>query len=187
MDRFDSSVQVLDTKWVFDLKISTSARMIERFKTRIVANGQAQILGFDCFDVHEPTVPMCEIRLLLGIAAFRDMELYQMDTITAFISAALKPGEVIYCNPPRGVDLGLGSNGLPRVWKLNAPLGGTRPAAMRWTQSSSIPIRSFGFVPVGSGGAFWMYNHPPDVLLLCAHVDDFLLAASSLVLCRAIL
>ena len=127
---------------------------------------------------------MPEIKLLLGICAHHDMELFQMDTTTAFISAALKPGELIYCNPPRGVDLGLGSNGLPRVWKLRPPLEGTRPAAMRWTQSSGIPIQSFGFVPIGSGGAFWMYHHPPDDMLLCTHVDDFLLAASSLSLAR---
>jgi hypothetical protein len=36
--------------------------MIERFKTRIVANGQPQILGFDCYDVHAPTIPMAEIK-----------------------------------------------------------------------------------------------------------------------------
>ena len=64
--------------------------MIERFKTRIVANGQPQILGFDCHDVHAPTIPMPEInlKLLLGICAHCDMELFQMDTTTAFISAA---------------------------------------------------------------------------------------------------
>ena len=83
-DRSSPSIQVLDTKWVFDLKINTATRMIEHFKSRIVANGQPQILGFNCFDVHAPTVPMCEIKLLLAIAAFRDMELYhQMDTTTA--------------------------------------------------------------------------------------------------------
>ena len=184
VDRPSSSVQVLDTKWVFDLKINSSTRMIELFKTRIVANGQPQILGFDCYDVHAPTIPMPEIKLLLAICAHRDMELFQMDTTTAFISAALKPGELIYCNPPRGVDLGLGANGFPRVWKLRAPLEGTRPAAMRWTQSSSIPIQSFGFVAIGSGGAFWMYHHPPDEMLLCTHVDDFLLASSSLALAK---
>jgi len=179
VDRPSSSVQVLDTKWVFDLKINTTTRMIDRFKTRIVANGQPQILGFDCYDVHSSTIPMPEIKLLLAICAYRDMELFQMDTTTAFISAALKPGEIIYCNPPSGVDLGLGSNGLPRVWKLRAPLEGTRPAAMRWTQSSSIPIRRLGFVPIGSGGAFWMYYHPPDEMYLCTHVDDFLLSATT--------
>jgi hypothetical protein len=36
----DASVQVLDTKWVFDLKVCPQTRMIDRFKARIVANGQ---------------------------------------------------------------------------------------------------------------------------------------------------
>ena len=50
------SVQVLDTKWVFDLNIMSTTRKIARFKTRIVAHGQPQILGFDCYDVHAPTI-----------------------------------------------------------------------------------------------------------------------------------
>ncbi len=158
MDRPFSSVQLLDILWIFDLKISTTTRMIERFKTRTVAHGQPQILGFNCYDVHAPTIPMAEIKLLLAIYAHCGLELFQMDTMTEFISAALKPGDIIYCNPPRGVDLGLGSNGLPSVWKLQATLEGTPPqaAAMRWTQSSSIPIKSFGFVPFDSGGVFWI-------------------------------
>jgi hypothetical protein len=88
VDRPDSSVQVLDTTWEFDLTINTTTHMIEHFKARLVANGQPQILGFS-FDVHAPTVPMGEIKLLLAILAFRDMELYQMDTTTAFNSALL--------------------------------------------------------------------------------------------------
>ncbi len=65
VDRPSSLVQVLDTKWVFNLKINTTTCMIECFKTHIVANGQPQILGFDCYDVHAPTIPMPEIKLLL--------------------------------------------------------------------------------------------------------------------------
>ena len=89
-----SSVQVLDTKWVFDLKINRTTRQIERFKTRIVAHGEPQVLGFDCYDVHAPTI------------------------------------------------------GLPHIWKLCSPLEGTRPDAMLWTQSISILIQSFEFVPI---------------------------------------
>ncbi len=95
VDRPSPSVQVLDTKWVFYLKINTTIGMIERFKTCIVADGQPQILGFDCSDVHSSTIQMPEIKLLLGICAYHDMELFQMDTTTAFISAALKPSEII--------------------------------------------------------------------------------------------
>ena len=42
-----------------------------------------------------------------------------MDTTPGFISAELKPGELIYCNCPRNVDSEIGTNGLQRVWKLN--------------------------------------------------------------------
>ena len=96
-----------------------------------------------------------------------------MDTTTAFISADLKPGEVIYCNPPRDVDIGVGSNGLQRVWKLNAQLEGTRPAAMRWYQSSAQPITGFGFSPIGSGDALWLYQNKEtdDQMLLGTHCD----------------
>ncbi len=95
---------------------------VEHFKTRVVANGQPQILGFDCYDVNAPTIPIAEIKLLLAVCAYCDMELFQMDNTIVFISATLKPGKIIYCNPPSGVDLGLqvGSNGLPRVWKLRS-------------------------------------------------------------------
>ena len=108
-----------------DFNINSTTRQIECFKTRIVAHGQPQILGFDCYDVHAPTI------------------------------------------------------GLPHVWKLRSPLEGTRPAAMRWTQSSSIPIQSFGFVPIVSGRAFWLCYHSPDAMLLCTHVDDLLPSAST--------
>ncbi len=56
VDPPDSSVQVLGNQWIFDLEIDTTTRM----KARIVADGQTQILYFDCFDIHAPTVPMCE-------------------------------------------------------------------------------------------------------------------------------
>jgi hypothetical protein len=179
-----SSVQMLDTKWLFDCNKNSSFHMIDHFSTRIVTNSQPQILGFDCYDVHVLMNSMLEIKLYLGICAYCDIKLFQMDTTTAFISAAFQPGELIYCNPPHGVDLGLVSNGLPSVWKLQAPLESTCTAAMCWTQSSSIPVQSFGFVSIGSGGAFWMHHHPLDDMLLCTYVNDFLLAASSLCLAQ---
>ena len=56
-----------------------------------------------------------------GHRNFRDMELYKSGgTTIAFISAGLKPGEQIYCNPPGDFDLVLGSDGLFRLRKLNA-------------------------------------------------------------------
>ena len=71
---------------------------------------------------------------------------------------------MIYCNPPRDVDIGVGINGLQRVWKLNAPLG-----QLRWYQSSSQQITCFGFYSIGSGGALWLYQNrgTGDQMLHC--------------------
>ena len=77
--------------------------MIDCFKASIVVNGRPPILGFDCFDFQVSTVPMPEFKLLLDMCASENMELYRMDTFTAFISASLKPDEIIYCNPSRGI------------------------------------------------------------------------------------
>ena len=135
-------------------------------------------------DVDCPSSSVQEIKLFLGICAHCDMKLFQMDTTTAFISVALKHGELICCNPHCGVDIGLVSNGVPSVWKLQAPLESSCLAAMCWTESSSIPIQSCGFVPIRSGSVFWMYHPLLEKMLLCTHVDDFPLAAFSLCLAQ---
>ncbi len=77
----------------FDLKINTTTRMIERCKMRIVANGQTQILGFDCYDVHVPTIPMAEIKLLLAICAHHDIELCQSQAALVHEATAANKGQ----------------------------------------------------------------------------------------------
>ena len=48
-----------------------------------------------------------------------------------------------------------------------------------------FPSKPLDFFPIGSGGVFWLCHHPPDDMLLCTYIDDFLLAASNLCLARS--
>ena len=177
---------ILDTKWVFDVAVNSVSRMPERFKVRLVANGSPQILGVDVVDIHAPTAPIAEFRLLLAIAADKGYHLYQLDAVTAFISGDLAPGEVIWARPPRDINLGTGPDGCPRIWSLKRPLEGTRPSAMRWHQSMTAVLKAFGFLPIGSNQTFWKFQrallHDPaksEELLLCTHVDDAAVGATS--------
>ncbi len=52
--------------------------------------------------------------MLLVTTAAKDMELYHLHTITAYISAHRKSREEMYCNPLQDIDLGIGINGFPR-------------------------------------------------------------------------
>ncbi len=47
-----------------------------------------------------------------------------------------------------------------------------------------FPFRVLDSFLLVLGGAFWMYNHPPDEMLLCTHVDDILLSATTVSLAR---
>jgi hypothetical protein len=148
--------------------------MIECFKTHSV-----QILGLKFYDPHAPTIPMASIKLLLAISAHTDLDLFYMNTTTAWYDHL--------CNPPSSVDLGLGSNDFPSKWKLLAPLNYTYTAAISWTQSSSTILSlCFDSISFVSRGAFWMHNHSPGELLLCTHchVDEFFLSAITLSLAR---
>ena len=114
--------------------------MIEYFKAFIVANSQPWFLVFDCHDhnVPAPTVPMCDLKMILAIAAANnnDIELFhcQLDPTTEFVSAQLQLAghHDISCNPSCYFDIHTDGDGFLRVWKLTAPLHGTWPAAIHW-------------------------------------------------------
>ena len=85
---------------------------IEVFKALVVADGLPQLLYFDCFHVHSPTFPICQITLALAVAAAKDMAFCRHDTTKGFICARLsqlKSGEVIYCHSPQDVDIECGA------------------------------------------------------------------------------
>jgi hypothetical protein len=58
--------------------------------------------------------------------------------------------------------------GPPGVWKLRAPLEGTRPAAMRWQSPVVFLLGVLALFLLVLGG-----HPPPDKMFLCTHVDDF--------------
>ncbi len=73
MDSPSSPTNVLDTNWKCVFNSNTS--MIGCFKNHIV-----QILGFDFYHAHTPTIPMAVIKLLLAISTLNDMDLFSVRT-----------------------------------------------------------------------------------------------------------
>ena len=69
-----------------------------RYKARLVAKGYNQIPGVDFTYLFSPLVKHSSIRALLGIVAFHDYELEQLDVKTAFLHRELE--EDIYMQQP---------------------------------------------------------------------------------------
>ena len=100
MVRLPKEKKVIRCKWVFKKKEGTPGVENARYKVRLVAKGYNQILGVDFIDVFSPVVKHSSIRALLGIVAFHDYELEQLDVKTAFLHRELE--EDIYMHHPEG-------------------------------------------------------------------------------------
>jgi hypothetical protein len=50
--------------------------------------------GQDCFETHWPVARVESVKLILSMAAYQDLELHQMDLVTAFVNPLVE--EEIY-------------------------------------------------------------------------------------------
>ena len=62
--------------------------------------GYKQTKGLDYFDTYSPVTRINSIRMVLAIAALRNLEIHQMDVKTLFLNGELD--EEIYIKQPKG-------------------------------------------------------------------------------------
>ena len=93
---------VLTSRWVFSVKQlpDDTGRLTEAAKGRLVARGFQQIEGIDYTETFAPVIKFTTIRILLALVAHFDLELHQMDVVTAFLNGDLD--EHIYMEQPDG-------------------------------------------------------------------------------------
>ena len=93
------SSKPLGYKWIFKRKMKTDGT-IDKYKARLVIKGYKQKEGLDYFDTYSPVTRITSIRMVLAIAALRNLEIHQMDVKTAFLNGDLD--EEIYMEQPEG-------------------------------------------------------------------------------------
>ncbi|CAM8904972.1 unnamed protein product [Rhodiola kirilowii] len=116
----------LDSKWIFTTKMKVDG-IIKNYKARLVIKGYRQKEGLDYFDTCSPVTIITYIRMIITIAALRNLEIYQMDVKTAFLNGDLE--EEIYMEQPKGCRV----PGLERkACKLVKSLYGLKQAPKQW-------------------------------------------------------
>ena len=83
----------LGSKWIFKRKLKPDGT-IDKYKARLVIKGYKQKEGEDYFDIYSPVSRITTIRIILAIAALRNLDVHQMDVKTAFLNGDLE--EEIY-------------------------------------------------------------------------------------------
>ncbi|HEY5813547.1 MAG TPA: reverse transcriptase domain-containing protein [Terrimicrobiaceae bacterium] len=165
---------VVSNKWVFKVKRLPDGR-IDRYKARLVARGFSQRYGIDYYETFAPVVRMESLRILLAIAAKEDLEVHQMDVITAYLAGELE--EEIYMEPPAGLP-GSGQ----KVCKLRKGLYGLKQSGRVWNQQIGKRLKQSGMIATNGDHSVWV--NQDHSLVLALYVDDIVLFAREMQVIR---
>lgn len=80
--------KVVGCKWIFWFKLLLD-KIVEKLKSRVVAKGYDQVLGFDFSKTFSPVVKFATIRVILTVALAFGWSLRQIDVNNAFLNAFL--------------------------------------------------------------------------------------------------
>jgi hypothetical protein len=159
----------IDCMWVYAVKLDENGN-IARHKARLVAKGFMQQYGIDYFDTYSAVMRHKSLRVMLMIAAILNLELVQMDVITAFLHADME--EEVYMKQPRGYQ-----QYINMVLKLNKSLYGTRQASHNWNGVLNDFILSVGFTRCTTDTCIYVkQSRTGQLMIIGVFVDDMPIA-----------
>ena len=170
-----STANVMHCHYVFDGK-PTKSGALEKFKARLVADGNTQKQGQDFEAVFATVVKLASVRVVLSIAAARGWSLWQYDIKQAFLQSNVD--EDLYMRmPPNLTDRD--ANGDLLVCKLKKSLYGLKQAAREWSDTLNATLLGFGFRRSIIDTCVYRYDGDGGrVLLLLVYVDDLVCSYS---------
>jgi hypothetical protein len=161
----------VSSRWVFAIKRASDGS-VSRLKARLVARGFTQQHGVDYEETFAPTVRYDSLRLILSLAASKDLEVHQLDIENAYLAGKLE--EEIYMTPPDGMD----SRG--KVYKLKKSLYGLKQSARVWNQHLTDFLINKGFRKLEQDHSVLMSGkgvEDPDGVIIPVYVDDMLIVS----------
>ncbi|RVW13910.1 Retrovirus-related Pol polyprotein from transposon TNT 1-94 [Vitis vinifera] len=162
----------LSSKWIFKRKMKVDGS-IDKYKARLVIKGYRQTEGLDYFDTYSPVTRINFIRMVLAIAALRNLEIHQMDVKTAFLNGDLD--EEIYMEQPEGFSA---PGQEKKVCKLVKSLYGLKQAPKQWHEKFDNVMLSHGFKINECDKCVYVKDTEHGYVIVCLYVDDMLIVGS---------
>ncbi|GKA78709.1 retrovirus-related pol polyprotein from transposon TNT 1-94 [Tanacetum coccineum] len=163
----------LGYKWIFKKKMKADGT-VDKYKARLVIQGFRQREGLDYFDTYSPVTRITSIRMIIAIAALRNLEIHQMDVKTAFLNGDLE--EEIYINQPEDF-IAPGQEG--KVCRLVKSLYGLKQAPKKWHQKFDHTMLESGFKINECDKCVYVKDTSAGYVILCLYVDDMLIVGSN--------
>ncbi|KFD60695.1 hypothetical protein M514_27126 [Trichuris suis] len=163
--------KAIKSKWVFKTKCKIDGT-IERRKARLVAKVCSQKPGINYEDTFAPTVGHASLRLLLSLAVQNDLEIIQMDVVTALLNPKLK--EEIYMELPEGV----AKCQYPTYCRLKKSIYGLKQSSRAWYDMLDGTLQRFGMKRLKSEPCVYYRRIVEKMLIIGIYVDDLLILSN---------
>ncbi len=155
------------SKWVFKKKRGADG-IVNRYKARLVAQGYTQRKGIDYREVFSPVVRYSSVRILLAIANQYDMEIHQMDVMSAYLNGVLE--EEIYMKQPTGY---INPQHPNKVCRLIKSIYGLKQSARCWNSVIDEYLKSEGYTSCPTDFCVYIKVINNTVIIIIAlFVDD---------------
>lgn len=159
--------RALPSKWVFKTKTNEAGQVV-RFKARLVIKGFAQRKGIDYEEIYSPVVRYATIRLLVSLAAKHNMDIEQMDAVSAFLQGEIDAD--IYMAQPEMYMQG------SKVCHLHKSIYGLKQASRLWNTKLNNVLQSIGMLQCKTDPCVY-YNAEKNTFI-AVWVDDLLIFTS---------
>ncbi|KRX86071.1 Retrovirus-related Pol polyprotein from transposon TNT 1-94 [Trichinella pseudospiralis] len=134
-------------------------------------SGYSQRQGIDYEDTFAPTLGYSSLRYLLSLAAKYNLEVNQMDVVTAFLNLNLN--EEIYMELPTGV--GDENN---KYCRLRKSIYGLKQASRAWYRKLDDTLRSFGLNRLQNEPCIYFLRKNKIFLAVGVYVDDLFILSN---------
>ena len=168
-----AGTNIVGCKWIYKVKRGASGE-IERFKSRLVAQGFSQTEGVDFTEVYAPVARFPTIRTLLAFANAHDLEVHHMDVTTAFLNGELDC--CVYMEQPEGY---VDAKHPDFVCKLKRPLYGLKQSGRCWNATLDKFMKSRDFKQSSADECVYIKTVRKDdnhisFVIMGVYVDDII-------------
>lgn len=148
-----------------------------RYKARFVIKGYWQVFGLDYTETNAPVAKNYSLRLILAIAAAKNLEMIQLDVKTAFLYGTLD--EEIYMKQPEGFVI----PGKEEVYRLVKSIYGLKQASRVWNIKFNEFIIKFGLIRSQADPCIYYRHLRPgeadeELTIFILYVDDGLILSN---------
>nr|GEV07764.1 retrovirus-related Pol polyprotein from transposon TNT 1-94 [Tanacetum cinerariifolium] len=147
---------------------------IDRFKTRLVAQGFNQKEGINYKETFASVAKMVIVRAFLAIVVSYNWIIEQLDINNAFLHGDLH--EEVYIKIPQSYSTELPPN---TVCKLTKSLYGLKQASRQWFQKLTSFLLSLKFQQSYADTSLFTLTQGQDFIALLVYVDDIILAGNN--------